>query len=180
MMPPLLLFVSNGTLLEELTAGRASGGDVLVHLSPFHDENHTAEGGNILKRIAVNTDDVGFHTGCESSDLILHADGFSCSGRCSDDGGHGGLSAVPYAIDELLEVSSEAACPNVGSEDDFDFAGHSALESIDPNRDAFLHVLESLGIKISYAQKFVFVLDVVVQQKSEIGIVVGPMLRDQI
>src|SRR5262249_25958205 len=66
------------------------------------------------------------------------------------------------------------------SEDDFDFAGHSALESIDPNRDTFLHVLESLRIKISYAQKFVFVLDVVVQQKSEIGIVVDPMLRHQI
>ena len=90
------------------------------------------------------------------------------------------MSAVPDPIDELLEISSKASRSDVCSENNLDFAGESAFEGIDPDRDALLHVFEALRIEVSDAQKFIFVLDVVVQQESEIGIVVGPVLRHQI
>src|ERR1041385_8450437 len=102
---------------------------------------------------------IGFHTGCESSDLVLHADGFRCSGCCRDDGFHGRLSAISYAVDELLKVSSKAPGSNVGSKDDFDLACQSSLERIDADRDSLLHIFESLRVEIADADKFIFVLD---------------------
>src|SRR6516164_1986072 len=80
---------------SHLTAVRRAGRDVLINLSTFHNEDDAPERGEIIKRITVDRNDVGFHAGREDSDLVLHADGFRCPGSCRDDGFHGRLSTVP-------------------------------------------------------------------------------------
>lgn len=45
---------------------------VLVHLAALHHEHHAAHGGDVLKRIAVQGDDVGLQAGSNQTDFILH------------------------------------------------------------------------------------------------------------
>src|SRR2546426_10312110 len=144
-----------------LVAGSSAGCDVFVDFPRFHDKDDAPEGCNVVERIAVYGNDVGFHAGRQGSDLILHPDGFRSSRRCGNDRIHRWLTAIFNPIDELLKVSPETSCSDIRSKNHFDLAGHGALECIDPDRDAFLHVLESLFVEIAYPQKLLFVLDVI-------------------
>src|SRR5438552_13239311 len=150
-MNSLRSIVTASPPIEWLTAVRAAGRDILIYFSPLHDEDHAPDCRNVIERIPVHRNDVGFHAGCEGSDLILHADGFGGPRSCRDDGLHRRLSAVPDPIDELLEISSKASRSDICSENNFDFAGERALEGVDPDRDPLLHVFESLRIEVSDA-----------------------------
>ena len=108
---------------------------------------------NVVERIAIHGNNVGFHAGRERSDLILHPDGFRGSRRCGDDRIHRRLAAIFDPIDELLEVSPETAGSDIGSKHEFDFASQGALERIDPDRDALLHVRESLFVEICFESR---------------------------
>jgi hypothetical protein len=46
--------------------------DVLVDFPAFHYEDYAAHGGDVLERIAIQSDDVGLHARSDSADPVLH------------------------------------------------------------------------------------------------------------
>src|SRR5215510_3939899 len=55
--------------LKKVRTNGILSADVLVHDPAFHHEHDSAEGGDVLQRIAVHGDDVGLHPRRERPDL---------------------------------------------------------------------------------------------------------------
>ena len=46
---------------------------ILIHRTAFHDEEDSADGGDVLERITIDSDEVGVHPGSNGADAVAQA-----------------------------------------------------------------------------------------------------------
>src|SRR5260370_5570726 len=152
---------------------------VLVHFPALHHKHHLADIGDVNQRIAVGGDQVGFHPGRDTADLVAEAKRLSGSRRRTYDRVHGRLAGVAHAIDELFAVEAVAARHGVRTEHDLHSLGHGFAYRPDADRQIFRHQRESMFSVIAEAEKGLLVIQVIVHVR-QVGIQISAMLRHEI
>jgi hypothetical protein len=154
--------------------------DILKHLAALHHEDHLAHIRDVFQRAAGRSDDIGLHPWRDATDLVLHAQRLGSRVLGRHKGRNRLLTAISHTVDEFLEVAPVCARSTVRSEDDLHLLRQRSFERVDPDRDTLLHVIESSFIKVSDSQIARLVLDVVMQQETEVRIKIRAVFQHQI
>src|SRR5215831_5928255 len=88
---------------------------VFVYLAALHYEDDASQGGDVMRRVAVDGDQIGFESWRERADAVFHVDRFRRQGSRRDDRIHRLLAAFADTRDQLIGVTAVRARDGVGS-----------------------------------------------------------------